>query len=159
MTAPRQDGAETTRLRKIYDMAADAVASQWKRASRLRRFQHARLATPMTSEAFKRHFEKASADYRRRLPAKLAELDRLWNELTNGSGRPAAIVDLQRELHTLAGTAQTMGAPAVTETARAAEVFLEPYAAGLALPEPAAQREFALLLDAIRRAAQSPEDA
>jgi hypothetical protein len=38
----------------------------------------------MTSEAFKRHFEKVSADYRRRLPSKLAELDTLWSVLTSG---------------------------------------------------------------------------
>jgi HPt (histidine-containing phosphotransfer) domain-containing protein len=108
----------------------------------------------MTSEAFKRHFEKASADYRRRLPSKLAELDTLWDALTSGSVLPAKMVSLQRELHTLAGTAQTMGFPAVTHAARAAESFLEQYAVLGALPGPAAQSEFRTLLDALKRAAE-----
>ena len=113
-----------------------------------------RLFERMTSEAFKRHFEKASADYRRRLPSKLAELDSLWSALTSGSLLPANVVNLQRELHTLAGTAQTMGFPAVTDAARAAESFLEQYAARGVLPGPAEQGEFRTLLDALKRASE-----
>lgn len=107
----------------------------------------------MTSHAFKRYFEELSADYRRRLPDKLAELDRLWDALISDALMPARIVDLKRELHTLVGTAQTMGLPAVTDAARAAESFLEPFFAQGVVPGPAERAQFRQLLDALRRSA------
>lgn len=110
----------------------------------------------MTSEAFKQQFEALSADYRRRLPEKFAKLDNLWHALKSGSLAPARMVDLQRELHTLVGTAKTLGVPAVTESARVAESFLEPFTAQCAIPGPAEQIEFDLLLDALKQSAAEP---
>lgn len=107
----------------------------------------------MTSEAFERFFEELRADYQRRLPEKFAELDGLWDGMTSGSLHAARMVDLQRELHTLVGTAKTMGLPAVTDAARAAESLLEPFMAQEVLPTPAARIEFKRLLDALKRSA------
>lgn len=103
----------------------------------------------MTADAFKQQFAEMCADYRRQLPEKFAELDRLWSAST-----PDNLIKLQRELHTLVGTAQTMGAPAVTEAARIAESFLEPYAARKVLPPPTEQAAFTRLLDILRQSAQ-----
>jgi len=108
----------------------------------------------MSSDAFKRHFEKASAEYLRRLPHKLTELERLWEDVTTGAGSASSLLSLQRELHTLAGTAQTMGAPAVTDAARAAESFLEPFVAGGTVPPAAEHTAFGQLLAALTRSAQ-----
>ena len=108
----------------------------------------------MTSEAFKRHFEKVSADYRRRLPQKLAELDDLWNNVMTGALPPERIVHLQHELHTLAGTAETLGVPDVTSAARAAESFLDSFVTRNETPGPAAEADFKQLLQALKQAAQ-----
>ena len=110
-------------------------------------------AADMTSETFKRHFEKVSADYRRRLPQKLAELDSLWSSVMAGALPPERILDVQHELHTLAGTAETLGVPAVTSAARAAESFLDPFLARNETPGPAAQADFRQLLQALKQAA------
>lgn len=110
----------------------------------------------MTPEVFKQQLEALSADYRRRLPEKFAKLDNLWDALTSGSSTPARIVDLQRELHTLVGTAKTLGVPAVTETARAAETFLEPFCARCMIPGPTEQIEFCRLLKALKQSAAEP---
>src|SRR5512140_2013182 len=110
----------------------------------------------MTSEAFKRQFEALSADYRRRLPEKFAKLDNLWHALKSGSLAPARLVDLQRELHSLVGTAKTLGVPAVTESARIAESFIEPFSAQGMIPGAAEQIEFERLLDALKLSAAEP---
>ena len=55
----------------------------------------------MSSEAFKLIFAEMSADYRRSLPEKFAELDGLCTGLT-----PDSLLQLQRALHTLVGTAK-----------------------------------------------------
>jgi chemotaxis protein histidine kinase CheA len=112
----------------------------------------------MESDAFKHYLDELSADYRRGLPDKLAELDRLWNNLTTGSAAPARFADLQRELHNLVGTAKTMGLPAVTEAARAAESFLEPILSQAAPIEPAARGAFKQLLDDLKQSVTGLQD-
>jgi HPt (histidine-containing phosphotransfer) domain-containing protein len=57
--------------------------------------------------------EELRAEYRAELPAKLAHLKTLLKQRSYG--------DLQRALHTLAGSAGTFGLPAVGEAAREAE--------------------------------------
>jgi len=104
----------------------------------------------MTPDAFKRRLEAQSADYRRGLPAKLAELDELWRGLASGALEPGRLA-LQRELHTLAGTAKTFGVAGVSEAAAAAESLLEPYGRRSRLPGAAKQAEFERLLEALKR--------
>ena len=108
----------------------------------------------MTAEAFKRQFEALSAEYRSSLPQKFAELDGLWHELCSGEARPDRLAHLQRELHTLAGAAKTLGVAGVSEAAAAAEAFLEPYCARRKTPPAARQIEFIRLLDALKQAAR-----
>jgi HPt (histidine-containing phosphotransfer) domain-containing protein len=105
----------------------------------------------MVSDAFKHCLDELSADYRRRLPDKLAELDHLWSDLTIGLAPRARFADLQRELHNLVGTAKTLGLPAVTDAARAAESFLEPLLSQAAPIEPAASGAFKQLLDDLKQ--------
>jgi HPt (histidine-containing phosphotransfer) domain-containing protein len=108
----------------------------------------------MTSEAFKRHFEKVSADYRRRLPQKLAELDNVWTGVMTGALPPERIIDVQHELHTLAGTAETLGVPSVTSAARAAESFLDAFLSRNETLGAAVEADFRRLLEALKQAAK-----
>jgi HPt (histidine-containing phosphotransfer) domain-containing protein len=112
----------------------------------------------MASDVFKHYLDELGADYRRRLPHKLAELDHLWNDLTIGSAPPARFADLQRELHNLVGTAKTLGLPAVTDAARAAETFLEPFLSQSAPIEPVARGAFKQLLDDLKQAVTGLQD-
>ena len=109
----------------------------------------------MSIEAFRQQLETLAADYRRTLPRKLDEIELLWRELAAGAGS-ARLKELERALHTLAGTAKTMGAPGVSEAAAAAESFIAPYGRRGKLP-PVAQRDrFEKLLQALRLAAPAP---
>lgn len=109
----------------------------------------------MTAEAFRRQLEAIQTQFRRDLPDKLAEIDGLWRELASGALESARMADLQRELHTLAGSGTTFGVAGLSDAAAAAESFLEPYCAQCTLLDPTGRAEFRRLLDALMRAAGS----
>lgn len=108
----------------------------------------------MSIEAFKRQLEELSAEYRRDLPEKLARIDALWRELAWGAPQPDRLAGLQRELHSIAGSARTFGIAGVSEAAAAAESFLEPFARRGKAPAAGRKAEFERLLDLLRRAAE-----
>ena len=60
--------------------------------------------------------------------------------------------ELQRELHTLAGAAKTMGVAGISEAAAAAESFIEPYRKRNKLPAAGERHRFEKLLHALRMA-------
>ena len=105
------------------------------------------------SEAFKQQLLQLSAEYRAMLPGKLVELDTLWQQLATGAEQPQASRDLLRELHTLAGSAKTFGFPALSVSAREAEIFLEPFCDKGAMQQTEDRQTFLRLLDALRQAA------
>jgi HPt (histidine-containing phosphotransfer) domain-containing protein len=107
----------------------------------------------MDPETFKKYLSALSADYRASLSEKLAHIDRMWKELTSGSTAFGPMATLHRELHTLAGSAKTFGLPEVSEAARVAEHFIEPYSTVGALPAAPKLAEFENLLRALRDAA------
>jgi chemotaxis protein histidine kinase CheA len=82
----------------------------------------------MTSEAFRQQLAAMAAEYGATLPGKLDELDAVWLAARH-SGAPEGLDQLRRGLHTMAGTAGTFGLRAVTDSARAAESFIEPFCA------------------------------
>jgi chemotaxis protein histidine kinase CheA len=104
-----------------------------------------------TADAFKQQLLQLSADYRAMLPAKLAEIDTLWQQLAPGAEQPQACRDLLRELHTLAGSAKTFGFPGVSTAAREAELFLEPFCEKGAIPQASDRDALVRLLDALRQ--------
>ncbi|MCW5605351.1 MAG: Hpt domain-containing protein [Burkholderiales bacterium] len=108
---------------------------------------------PEDDEAFRRGIEALNAEYRRDLRATIASLENLWQALKTRTAAPSGMTDLLRELHTLAGTAATFGLAAVSETAAAAEAYIEPYCTRAALPAARAQAEFERLLEALKRSA------
>jgi chemotaxis protein histidine kinase CheA len=107
----------------------------------------------MTAEAFRRQLEAISLDYRQGLPGTLRTLAALWQDLATGVAAPERLTDLQRELHTIAGTARTLGVAGVSEAAASADAFITPYSKRRRLPNAAKRAEFTRLLDALKRAA------
>jgi chemotaxis protein histidine kinase CheA len=73
-------------------------------------------------DAFDDMLKALSAEYRGKLPARLAEVQRLWALAPSDAGSLAV---LRRELHTMAGSASTFGLPGLTLAARAAEQRLD----------------------------------
>ena len=100
----------------------------------------------MSSEDLKDLLAKMSADYKRALPAKFAELDVIRATLTT-----ANLERLRHELHTLVGTAKTLGLPAVTDAARALEEFFEPYFAGESIHGDGNEFRMERLFDALKQ--------
>lgn len=103
----------------------------------------------MTSDAFKAQLEQFKAEYRAALPAKLANVEALWAKATDA----AALAELHRLLHTLAGSAKTFGLPEVSTAAREAENALAPLLAGVAGPDATERTRIAALLEALRQSA------
>lgn len=110
----------------------------------------------MSNEAFSKYLEALSAEYRATLPQKFAEIDALWAGLAGGSEPPARMRELQRLLHTIAGSAKTFGLPALSASARTAESFLETWCEPAALPAAPGCAEFDALLASMRQSANTP---
>lgn len=109
------------------------------------------MRAPEKAEEFRRRLDALRADYRDRLPGKIAAIHGLWRDAMSGILPPAGLIDLRRELHTLAGSATTFGVAHVSELARTAESLLDPCCARGGLPEAASAAEITRLLDALRR--------
>lgn len=107
----------------------------------------------MSLESFQRELDSMRAEYRSGLPPRLAGIEGLWRDLSCGLLPPARVADLQRELHSLAGSAKTFGAAEVGTAAAAAEAFLEPFCALATLPGPEERAELSRLLHAVRQVA------
>jgi HPt (histidine-containing phosphotransfer) domain-containing protein len=121
----------------------------------------------MDAEAFKAELQKLNAEYRSALPGKLADIDALWARLSAshvpgagamdaGAMNNAALADLHRLLHTLAGSAKTFGLAPVSVAAREAEHALDPCIAAGSAPNAAERVRIAALLEALRRCAAAP---
>jgi chemotaxis protein histidine kinase CheA len=108
---------------------------------------------PLTTESFSHLLDALSAEYRSSLPERLAEIDHLWRDLQSGVLQASHIADLQRALHTIAGSAKTFGVGDVGEAAALAESYLEPFCAQGTLPGPAGRTEVTRLLEALKRPA------
>ncbi|MDW5440971.1 Hpt domain-containing protein [Polaromonas sp. SM01] len=81
------------------------------------------MSTPQ--EAFQQFLDQQRADYQRALPEKIAQVQMLWQAVDAGGPSAPPLVDLERQAHTLAGTAGTLGFREVSVAARALELLLE----------------------------------
>ena len=81
------------------------------------------MSTPQ--EAFQQFLDQQRADYQRTLPDKLTQLQALWQAVDAGGPNAPPLVDLERQAHTLAGTAGTLGFRELSLAARALELLLE----------------------------------
>ena len=99
---------------------------------------------------FQKFLDGQRAAYQRALPEKTAQIHALWGAVGPGAEAAAALTDLERLAHTLAGTAGTLGFRAVGLAAQALELQLEQAAqTGLALT-PAQRSDIALAIAALQ---------
>lgn len=80
------------------------------------------MSTP--EQDFQKFLDQQRADYQRALPEKMAHIRALWNAVAGGD-ETAPQAELERLVHTLAGTAGTLGFHEVGAAARALELLLE----------------------------------
>ena len=104
----------------------------------------------MSSDAFKAQLAQLNAEYRAALPGKLADIDALWVRHADA----AALTDLHRQLHTLAGSAKVFGIAAVSSAAREAENALSVPVHRGTPPDAAERLRVDGLLEALRQAAR-----
>ena len=110
-------------------------------------------------ESFERFFAELVADYRRGLPEKFAELDALWKSCDADKPATGTLERLKHELHALVGTAQTMSLVCVTEAARRAECFLDPFVSAGCIAQSADRARFTQLLGTLQRSAEPRQES
>lgn len=94
-----------------------------------------------------------SAEFREALPARIAAIDALWDQFTQGDNPRSAMDELIRALHAVAGSAETFGFGAVGQAAARVESRLQAcHDAGQAL-DVASTAEIKSLLMMLRHAA------
>jgi two-component system, OmpR family, response regulator len=111
------------------------------------------LSVEASTDRFGFEQNEMDADYRRKLPARLDRIEIEQRDLAAGTAPASGLRDLHRELRSIAGSAKMFGLPAVSEAARAAEAFLEPFDAGGNTPAAGEWAAFKLLLERLRSAA------
>lgn len=104
----------------------------------------------MNSDAFRAQLAQLNAEYRAALPAKIAVIDALWARQADG----AALGELHRLLHTIAGSARVFGLAALGVAAREAENALVPLVEAGSLPDADCRARIDALLEAFRQAAR-----
>lgn len=112
----------------------------------------------MSDDEFRQMLAAVSAEFRAGLPARMAGIDVLWEQIVRGGNAAQPMDDLIRALHKIAGSAETFGLTAVGQAAAAAESRLEPYRDGQQMPDAGLQAEITRLLETLRRAAGADVD-
>lgn len=112
------------------------------------------MSTPQ--QDFQKFLDQQRADYRRALPEKMAHVRALWNALASGD-EAALQAELERLVHTLAGTAGTLGFHEVGAAARALELLLRQATPAGQLPLPSQRAEIALAVDALQASLPADE--
>lgn len=80
------------------------------------------MSTPQ--QDFQKFLDLQRSDYARALPEKMAQVHALWRAVTSGGEAPP-LTELERLVHTLAGTAGTLGFHEVGRAAKALELLLQ----------------------------------
>jgi HPt (histidine-containing phosphotransfer) domain-containing protein len=97
----------------------------------------------MNKEEIKRRLDTMHADYRAKVPEKVAEIEALWTRIKEARPGDPSATPVRRELqlaaHTLVGSAPTLGCEALGAAARDLESALNAAFAG-ASPLEAAQK-------------------
>lgn len=105
------------------------------------------MSTPQ--EQFQAFLAQQRADYQRALPEKVAQLQAEW-QAQDPEAAPPALGELERQAHTLAGTAGTLGFRELGLAARELEELLGRAGEGGAALSPGQQAEISLALAALQ---------
>jgi diguanylate cyclase (GGDEF)-like protein len=93
-----------------------------------------------------------------RLPERLEEIERTWQEVRDSGWAPDALRELHRLTHSLTGAGSTFGYPEVTRTARSLERYLKDRLEPSGAPLDDAAKGVEALLEELRAAAHAPPD-
>ncbi len=111
------------------------------------------MSTPQ--QDFQKFLDQQRVDYQRQLPEKIARVSALWNAVA--SGETADQAELERLVHTLAGTAGTLGLHQVGVAAKALERLLEPAALAGQVPLSRQRTDIALAVAALQASLQADD--
>lgn len=106
-----------------------------------------------SKEDFQEVVRRLSAQYRVGLAEEIERIEDLWLHLKAQGAGAADLRELQRRLHSMAGSGQTFGVHGLSDAAAAAELHLEALADVTALTEASQSLRFEQLLAEVRRAA------
>ncbi len=104
-----------------------------------------------TDPAFLAFLERQRAEYRASLPGRLADIELLWRQVLSGDASAQALATLERQAHSLAGSAATFGFAGLGDAARALELALNPLVGAAHALTPAAQADVSRALEALQR--------
>jgi chemotaxis protein histidine kinase CheA len=107
-----------------------------------------------SEDDFERGLEAINEAFRRALPEKVRQVEDIWRTLQAGHAAPGALRELQRALHSLAGSGRTFGVSGLSEAAAAAEecaIRIE----GEPTSDAALRSDFERLLENVRNAAST----
>jgi chemotaxis protein histidine kinase CheA len=96
-------------------------------------------------------------DYRRGLPAKLAEIDALWQRVAAAGPDGSALDELERGAHSLAGSGATFGFGAVSAAAKVLELAVHRLAESGGVPTAAQRAELTAAIGTLRRSLPAEE--
>lgn len=97
------------------------------------------------------------AAYASQLPAKLQQLDELWQQVVGESSSLGALGTIHFIAHGLAGSGATFGFDLLSKTARILEVFAKSLVQNQSLPTAEQQQQIVVLLAELRLAASQPD--
>jgi len=108
-----------------------------------------------SEDDFERGLEAINEAFRRALPEKVRQVEDIWRELQAGHAAPGTVRELQRALHSLAGSGRTFGVSGLSEAAAAAEACATRIESG-SIADGALRSDFERLLENVRNAASAP---
>lgn len=112
------------------------------------------MSTPQ--QDFQKFLDQQRAVYQRALPKKMAHIRALWNAVAGGD-ETAPQAELERLVHSLAGTAGTLGFHQVSAAAKALELLLEQAAQAGQVPLSPQRTDIALAVAALQASLPADE--
>lgn len=104
-----------------------------------------------TNPAFLAFLEEQRADYRHSLPGRLAQIETLWRQVLNDETPAAALANLERCAHSLAGSGATFGFADIGAAARVLELAVNPLVGAAPALPPAARAEVERAIELLQR--------
>ena len=95
--------------------------------------------------------EEQRADYTRSLPHRLEQMLGFWQQILKGEDLVQAWPSLERQAHSLAGSAATFGWADLGLAAQALELAVHPHAEAGQAPSPDAQAEVGQAVEELQR--------
>jgi len=107
----------------------------------------------MEETDFLAQLQKLQQDFAQKLPDKLADIDRLWQQLARDHWPADDVKTLHRAVHSITGSGRTFGLAAVSDAARAAELALAQLLEQTTEPSAVQVAQIEQLLAGLRQAA------